>query len=138
MNKLDVKIGGMHCASCASTIENVVKKIPGIKISSVNYPTEKGHFEFSDPQSESLIKEKIDELGYEILDSTKEDTEDKSGNFKKFIISLILSVLIFLFAMWPLKGFPSTKINWIIQFALALPVWLIIGNHFIKAVLVFI
>jgi Cu+-exporting ATPase len=138
MNKLDVKIGGMHCASCASSIENDVKKIPGIKISSVNYATEKGHFEFSDPQSESIIKEKIDELGYEILDSTKEDTEERSGIFQKFIISLILSVLIFIFAMGPLKGVPSTKINWIIQFALALPVWLIIGNHFIKAVLIFI
>jgi len=137
MNKLDVKIGGMHCASCASSIENDVKKIPGVKISSVNYATEKGHFEFSDEQTESLIKEKIDELGYGIIDSSKEEIEEKNGNFKNFIISLILSILIFMFAMGPLKGLFSTKINWIIQFFLALPIWLIIGNHFIKAVLTF-
>ena len=138
MNKLDVKIGGMHCASCSSSIENDVKKIPGVSISSVNYATEKGHFEFSDSQAESLIREKIDELGYEIKDSSIEETEEKNGNFKKFVISLVLSVLIFIFAMGPLKNLPSPKINWIIQFFLALPVWLIIGNHFIKAVLVFL
>jgi Cu+-exporting ATPase len=138
MNKIDVKIGGMHCASCSSSIENDVKKIPGVSISSVNYATEKGHFEFSDSETEILIKEKIDELGYEIVDSRKEDSEEKNGNFKNFLISLILSILIFLMAMGPLKGLPSKKLNWIIQFFLALPVWLIIGNHFIKAVLVFL
>jgi len=34
-------IKGMHCASCANTIEKALKKVNGVINASVNYATEK-------------------------------------------------------------------------------------------------
>ena len=36
---------GMHCASCALTIERALKKVPGVKGASVNFATEKATVE---------------------------------------------------------------------------------------------
>jgi len=49
IERLQIPIVGMHCASCTMAIEKEVKKLPGIKQANVNYTTEKAYVDF-DPQ----------------------------------------------------------------------------------------
>lgn len=63
------KITGMHCASCALVIEDVLKKIPGINSASVNFATENLYVEFdrNDLDSERII-DSIKKVGYELYE----------------------------------------------------------------------
>lgn len=58
MSKTIVSISGMHCASCAHTIEKNVKKIKGVKNINVNFASEKAYIE----HNENVKKEEIDRV----------------------------------------------------------------------------
>ncbi len=64
--KKTIKIGGMHCASCAQTIEGALKKAPGIKEANVNLATEKAYVTYdSNITNENEVIETINSTGYE-------------------------------------------------------------------------
>lgn len=140
MEKIQLKIDGMSCASCANLIENEVAKMEGVKSSAVNYAVETGSFEVESQEFSEAIQKKIKDLGFgsKIHDGVASDPEkDKEGkeekirkNFFKFVVSLSLALAIFAFAMWPLMGWPSTKINFFIQFILCIPVYAWTGSKF--------
>ena len=48
MKKETYKIKGMHCASCASIIEKIVKKIEGVEGIAVNNGTENAKIYFDE------------------------------------------------------------------------------------------
>jgi Cu+-exporting ATPase len=63
-----VAVEGMHCASCASTIERKLKKLPGVESCAVNYGTEKAKVSFDpDQTSLSTMSEAIAPLGYSLV-----------------------------------------------------------------------
>lgn len=65
MEKLELKIEGMHCGACATGIQMLVSQMDGVKSIFVDYESKKGTVEFD---SSKLTKEKITaaiaELGY--------------------------------------------------------------------------
>jgi Cu+-exporting ATPase len=67
--KITLKITGMSCASCAQTIEQVLKKTKGVGEASVNFAAEKTTV-FYDPTQVGLkeLKEKIEGAGYRVLE----------------------------------------------------------------------
>lgn len=68
MIKTIFKIQGMHCASCAMTIERVVSKIPGVKVAQVNFAAETLLVEFDENQvSPEDLKESVNSVGYKLL-----------------------------------------------------------------------
>src|ERR1051326_768418 len=68
MEKITLPIKGMHCASCASVIQRMLKKSPGVAFCDVNFGTETAALEF-DPKETSLnnLSEKIRPLGYDFI-----------------------------------------------------------------------
>lgn len=68
MTKEVFKISGMHCASCAKTIEQAVLKLNGIKSAQVNFGAETILVEFDEekigPQD---MAKKVKEIGYNLL-----------------------------------------------------------------------
>jgi len=65
MEKIELKIEGMHCGACATGIQMLVSQLAGVKSVFVDYESKKGTVEF-DPEKitkEKIIKE-IEELGY--------------------------------------------------------------------------
>ena len=48
MTKKTYKIQGMHCASCAGTIERVLLKVAGVRSASVNFASESALIEFDE------------------------------------------------------------------------------------------
>lgn len=61
------KIKGMHCASCASTIERAVKKIVGVMDANVNFASEKLFVDYHHEIDDGLIAEAVRKTGYEVL-----------------------------------------------------------------------
>jgi Cu+-exporting ATPase len=66
--KVDLKISGMHCATCAITIEKAVKEIEEGTDARVNFGTDTASVTF-DPGKVTLsrIEEAVRESGYEVL-----------------------------------------------------------------------
>lgn len=64
---LTVPVNGMHCASCASTIERTLKKQDGVEFCEVSIGTEKAKLEF-DPTKTDLKKlsNSIEKFGYSL------------------------------------------------------------------------
>lgn len=148
MSQQSFKVEGMSCASCAASIENHARKIPGVQKATVNFATESAQFEMDDGLEEKL-KSEVADLGFKLHDKTTSSSEDeadhqkkkddeRTSSIRKFWFALSMSILLFMMAMGPGKDLVSKQVNWWIQFLLASPVFLIIGRPFWQAVIVFV
>lgn len=71
------KIKGMHCASCAATIEKTFKKVEGVTAAEVNYGTETAKVTFDEAKTNPHhLSKTIEPLGYSLIIPTQ--TEDHS------------------------------------------------------------
>jgi Cu+-exporting ATPase len=66
--KATLQITGMHCASCAASIEESLNKVEGVSKAAVNFATEKAYVEY-DPKKASAqtLEEAVKEAGYSVL-----------------------------------------------------------------------
>ncbi len=98
---LTVEITGMSCASCAKRIEDAIGNTNGVSESIVNFATRKATVTGRAPAEE--IYKIIEGLGYGIV---KEETpavserEIAKSEWKKFLVSAILSVPVFAISMF--------------------------------------
>lgn len=71
--KIVLKINGMSCASCATTIEKSLKKVTGVVNANVNYASEKAIIEFSETQkvNKSDLVNAVKEAGYNVVGKTE-------------------------------------------------------------------
>ena len=78
MENLTLKLRGMSCASCASTIEEAVHSVPGVSECSVNFGMEQATVKY-DSQKTNLeaIQDAIDDAGYSA--SSVQDQEMVTG-----------------------------------------------------------
>src|SRR3989338_3506015 len=71
----EYNIQGMHCASCALTIEGNLKKLKGVKNANVNFATQKATVEYDEQESDDQkIVETIKKSGYQA--KLAEETEE--------------------------------------------------------------
>jgi len=65
VEKIELKIGGMHCGACAAGIQMLVSQMDGVASIFVDYEGRKGTVEFDSQKTnkEAIIKE-IASLGY--------------------------------------------------------------------------
>ncbi len=102
MKKVNLKIKGMHCASCAITIEKGISSMTGVENASVNFGSEKLSIEYDEKKTnEDEFKKKVRSLGYELVDEGHahdhmhhDNTSTKLRN--KLIFSIIVTFLILL------------------------------------------
>jgi len=67
-NKHSIKIGGMHCASCAQTIEKNLKKLKGVKNVNVNFATETANIEYDSKIIHDIdIEKTVEKTGYKVI-----------------------------------------------------------------------
>src|SRR5437899_3739210 len=63
-----LKIGGMHCAGCVSSIQKSVSDVPGVNKVEVNLATEKATLEFDQTIVKlDSIEKAIEEIGYKVV-----------------------------------------------------------------------
>lgn len=66
MEKIQIKIDGMHCGACAAGIQMLVSQMDGVKSVFVDYEGKKGEVEFDSAKvnKEQIVKT-IADLGYQ-------------------------------------------------------------------------
>lgn len=96
--KTTIPIAGMHCASCAKTIERSLSKKDGVTNVHVNYGSEDAVVEYNPSQTSvpSLVSV-ITSLGYIVpKNKEKEDAHAQRVLTQTVIISAVLSIIIFI------------------------------------------
>ena len=73
LEKATINIKGMHCAACAVTIEDSLKKVTGVSKAAVNFATERAYVEY-DPAKATpqALEQAVGDAGYSII---KEEAE---------------------------------------------------------------
>ncbi len=68
------RIKGMHCASCAVTIEATLKKVGGVRTAEVNYGTEKAKVAYDPAKTNPAdLSKRIEPYGYSLVLPTAEE-----------------------------------------------------------------
>ncbi|MDX2239857.1 MAG: heavy metal translocating P-type ATPase [Leptolyngbyaceae cyanobacterium bins.302] len=68
MENSTLKLRGMSCASCANSIEEVIRSVPGVEACSVNFGAEQATVSYDPSKTDvAAIQEAVDEAGYSAL-----------------------------------------------------------------------
>jgi P-type Cu+ transporter len=140
--KIDLSIGGMHCASCSTIIEKALLKVEGVEKATVNLATEKASI-LLDPlkASEIDLVKAVEKKGYTAVpmkegEAAESALEKKKKHIEKlkilFIFSLIFAFPAFIIGMvlmW--MGIVVPYAKWILL-VLATPVQFIVGAQFYR------
>jgi Cu+-exporting ATPase len=139
LNK-NLKIEGMHCASCSNIIENKLGKLDGVEKLSINFATEKALIKFdSEKTSIEKMNQEIGKLGY----SLSEKISDENLEFKKLEskvkFGFPLAIIVFLTMMENIvfNNIPMEKLSVVLMF-LATIVLFWMGKPFLKGVTNFV
>ncbi|HEX9664454.1 MAG TPA: heavy metal translocating P-type ATPase, partial [Patescibacteria group bacterium] len=102
IQKKEYNISGMHCASCALTIEGNLQKTKGVKSANVNFATQKATVEFDKRAGDDQkILEIIKKSGYQAAPAAETAGTDRGQILREqeikkernlFILSLVLSI----------------------------------------------
>ncbi len=129
-------ISGMHCASCATTIQRALRKTEGVTEAAVNYANEQATVVFDESKVSSGDLEKaVEKVGYKAhisdpasIDRAETERSQDLTNLKiKLGVSGVLS-LILLTSMVP--GVPMIFADPWVQWTLATPVQFWAGKRF--------
>jgi Cu+-exporting ATPase len=138
MKKADLKISGMHCASCAALIDKGLSKADGVKEVNVNYATAKAFVLFDEKKlkEDDLIKI-VESRGYgaALSGNSKEDNEKAAKEEtkqirkikNKFLLGLIFSIPLFIGGMILMPLGVDIPFDVFIMFLLATPVQFWVG-----------
>ena len=129
-------VGGMSCASCALSVEKILKAQSGVVDASVSYAGKQAKIEF-DPAATNpqKLKTAVDQIGYELI--TMEGAEATADFEKKQEDSYLklkkqsIWALVFAIPVMFISMFFMGK-NWAnpVMFILTSVVLLVFGNHF--------
>jgi len=98
-----LNISGMHCASCALLIKKSIQTVPGVEDVSVNYATKKAIIKYdSEKSTVNNLKSAVVSAGYNVSEKSASDSDDALIWRKKFFISLILTLPLFISMFFPL------------------------------------
>lgn len=131
MEKITLKIGGMHCAACSAYLEKELSKIDGILNATVSIATNTATIEYyTDKVTTKDIDKVIKGCGFFI---DKEKNEEAKSKYNLNLIIIILFTLLLLYvAMGPMIGLPAIHSNMMfvayVQIILLIPV-LICGRN---------
>ena len=147
MDNLTLKLRGMSCASCASSVEQAIKSVPGVIECSVNFGMEQATIKYDSKQTNlATIQSAVDAAGYEALplqemaavEDDAEQADRKSASQKlqlKLWIAGSISILLVLGGIPAMTGLhlpfiPAWLHNSWLQLALTSPVQFWCGKSF--------
>ena len=147
MDHLTLKLRGMSCASCASSIEQAIQSVPGVSECSVNFGMEQATIQYDSKQTDlKTIQSAVDAAGYQALplqemaaaedDSEQADRKSESQNLqRKLWTAGIISILLVVGAIPAMTGLhlpfiPAWLHNFWLQLVLTSPVQFWCGRSF--------
>ncbi len=145
IEKVELVVIGMTCASCAMYIENALKKVDGVISTAVNLATRKATVEFNPGLVNLPILEKaIRDIGYEIEKSIEEDAltqrrrierEERIHYRSRLIFGVIFTtpLMVFMFIDMGIDGFMQLTTIKYTMLALSTLVYFYVGWSFFKS-----
>jgi len=88
------QVKGMSCASCAASIEQILRQVPGVKEAVVNFATEQATITW-DPEMTSLnpIQAAVRDLGYELVAANQAPGGDPLGR-RVWVAGILSTILV--------------------------------------------
>jgi len=133
MKRIELSIGGMHCASCSTLISRALSKAPGVRSANVNYAAAKALVEFDETLTDGdTLADVVRSKGYKATVGVDREREKKvrekeiADLSSLLIFSALLSLPAFIIGMF-LMDIPYRML---ILFLLATPVQFIAGKGF--------
>jgi P-type Cu+ transporter len=134
----DAELGliGMHCVTCALTIEKALNESPGVVSAAVNLAAETATIHYNpEATTVSSLRKVVENAGYkavtrtrESADSERQAREHESRRLKYLMIfSFILAVPTFILSI--VSPFGMSVTNWV-MLGLATPVQFFVGSQF--------
>jgi Cu+-exporting ATPase len=144
MSKVTFSLHGMHCASCASSIEAITRSMAGVTSSNVNFAIAQAVIEFDQKKlSVATIQQKIKDIGYEAslpeeIDGDRQkklhltETQDLT---RKVAVGGVVSFILVIGSLPMMTGvhisfIPTWLHNAWFQLIMALPIQLWCGSSF--------
>lgn len=134
-HSLNIDISGMSCASCVSTVENALRKIPAVESASVNLATEKAHIILKKGallQANNILQAVKDSgYGAELISQNLSagDHAEESTNGIKIVFAILLSLPLIISMILSLAGVHWNLPAWV-QWLLATPIQFYLGAEF--------
>ncbi|MGH2414935.1 MAG: heavy metal translocating P-type ATPase, partial [Microcystaceae cyanobacterium] len=149
METVNLKLRGMSCASCANSIEDAIRSVPGVSASSVNFSAEQATVTY-DPQKTDLadIQDAVSEAGYSAFSlqgqemvSGEDDVEKAARSAetrdltRKVWVGALVSIILIVGSLSAMTGLKLALIpDWLsnpwFQLALTAPVQFWCGYSF--------
>lgn len=152
MTATTLKLKGMSCASCASSIQSAIQQVPGVSSVQVNFATEQANVEYDERNTNlEKIQAAVADAGYEASEretlgigggtgeaDAKEQEERKSQQRSlliKVVVSGVIGAVLILGTLpmmlgIDIPGWPMFLHNPWLQFVLATPVLFWCGKSF--------
>lgn len=70
MREITIKIEGMVCTGCENRVQNAIKTIEGVESVIADYTNGTVIIHANERVTESIIKEKIEDIGFQMLQFT--------------------------------------------------------------------
>lgn len=130
-------VTGMSCASCAVSVESMLKSVKGVKDAGVNFANSTAYAEFDNSEvSPATLQEAIQSIGYNLIiesedpfaEQEKQQQEDYKKIKRRFIGSAAFALPVFVIGMF----FPDMPYAPWISMVLTIPVLFYFGAHFFK------
>ena len=128
IKKVELKVEGMNCTNCALGIKKQLEK-EGFEEVDVNFATAEVSFANVSKDKILLAKDKINSLGYQVVEPDESSKKGLSSIEKKFYFSIIFTIplLVAMFLPFPILHHP------IFQLCLTIPVFILGLFHFGKS-----
>ena len=141
-DEISLTIGGMHCATCAISVQDALKELPGVRDARVNFALGKATVDYdSSMASESDMKKAVEESGYKVLEvqgvmaEQAARAEELKEIWNTLVFAAVLSVPVAAISMtydvWP-KGLIDETLRNIVLFVLATPVQFYAGLRYYR------
>ncbi|WP_326943513.1 heavy metal translocating P-type ATPase [Amycolatopsis sp. NBC_01307] len=98
--RVELAIGGMTCASCASRVERKLNKVGGVT-ATVNYATEKAQVSYPSGLSVGELVGVVEAAGYSARVPEADAADDSTPLRKRLLLSAALTVPVLVLAMVP-------------------------------------
>ncbi|MBK1669129.1 copper-translocating P-type ATPase [Rhodovibrio sodomensis] len=136
----DLTIEGMTCASCVSTVERALNRVPGVAGASVNLANKQARVRLSQKVEPDRLAQAVKDAGYGARPTEPADSDaEAAGAHAKarrewalFAVSAMLTLPLVAQMGFGLVGLPG-HLPPLVQLALAAPVQIFAGARFYKA-----
>jgi Cu+-exporting ATPase len=141
-DEISLTIGGMHCATCAISVQDALKEVPGVRDARVNFALGKATVDYdSSLASESDMKKAVEESGYKVLEvqGVMAEQAARAKELKEVwntlafaaLLSIPVAVISMTYDLWP-PGLMDETMRNIVLLVLATPVQFYAGLRYYR------